>query len=690
MLYIKNLKDDSVECINHLLVRKNYAINVANEEYIREMKKKESVKEIKELNTEVNRDIQNKADAIKIVCSDNGDVEDETTSLKSFLKSKYGKKDLIENLCKKDTINQKIQKPSDSLNATNQTASKTLITSSDNNFKNVFTYDNITKRPIKTFKDSAIHEKVKEYLHINGINTINEFESYLWPSVLRGMHLLAISPYDVDSEVNFMMRTRKSKLITFVSPLLTLVLNVVERENEMKRKAAEQEQQGKSKPYAFKRKNGPLLLIVCPSCKNAQRIYELITDIMGNNNKTLNVILLLGGGNDDSYDVKLSNGCDVLICATPYCLLRMIGNNKTNLERLKYFVYDEASVVLDKYQKQVKALMDHYGQLLKVDSTQPIAQFILYSSVWSLNLKKFIDLYFLGEAVLIESKLEASHFGYVNQIVHEFSKRNDRKRKLLQLLEKYESSNIIVFVNDNKFSLYLYEFLKKIGFSPQLINEQTNYLTVDMISKDWCGQVSTNKLKQRILICVQSMLPTIDIKSANIVVHFDFPQRKLDFANRLWTMSDNFKLKESKTKKFHDICNVNNQNNAEIISETDSLPLDSHIFFTDTDSEFSEGLLSYLKRIGIHESTLPENLLKLAKQRRQMKEENSYKKPLCKYLKSFGKCMSSAPNCEYRHILDVNKDKLRLLCSEPALTLPNEGYVKVSIGEFNLTLFFFF
>ena len=545
---------------------------------------------------------------------------------------------------------------------------KSLKTNSSN--RNIF-INGHNIRPVRSLDESSIHEKLKDYFHINGYNTINEFESFLWPAILRGRHVLAISSSDIHSELNFTIKKRKSKLVTFFSPVLTLLIKLIERENELKMLNNSETE----KNYVFKRQNGPRLLIVCSSCKNAQKIYEFISKVMVNDKNLLRIILLQGGANDRTYDIKLSNGCDVLICATPYCLLRMLGNGNTNLERLELFTIDEANIVLEKYPIQMKALMGSYANLLKVEARQKIAQFILFSSTWSNKLKEFVSMYFMDETILFESKLEASYFGNVNHIVHEVKIANDKLSKLIDLIKMNANNSIIIFINDNACANLLNRYLKKKGYLASVIDDQTSQASINSITNEWLESAAS---KQLILICSQAILNFLDVRNASCVIHFDFPQTKKVFSERLWVMSDNFKLHKNKPNLLTDKSASGDFNNNKEWTE-----LQSHIFFTEFDEEFSEGLLKFLKRTGVDEIGLPKLLIQKANERIKEKEENCNNKPLCQLTKSYGECISPLQNCEYRHTLDETIDKLRLLSEEndeTKLFVPSEGHIKVCLS----------
>ena len=102
----------------------------------------------------------------------------------------------------------------------------------------------------------------------------------------------------------------------------------------------------------------------------------------------------------------------------------MIKYNRTNLGRLEHIVIDEAHLVLEKFPQQMRVLMSGYHDLFTVNEKQSIAQFILFTTIWSTKLKTFIDAYLLDRVIITTNKLEASHFGQTQQRVRP-QKRKD-------------------------------------------------------------------------------------------------------------------------------------------------------------------------------------------------------------------------------------------------------------------------
>ena len=179
----------------------------------------------------------------------------------------------------------------------------------------------------------------------------------------------------------------------------------------------------------------------------------------------------------------------------------------------------------------------------------------------------------------------------------------------------------------------------------------------------------------------QAMLNFLRIRNANCVIHYDFPTTKQVLAERLWTMNNNFKLNIKPSAKFLSKANDAAAGDAAGDIAKEWLELESHIFLTENDKNFAEGLLSFLTRIGIEQSTLPSLLVNMAAEKKKLKDEKRMLRPMCPYVKSFGQCMTPLPNsCEYRHLVDLNTDKFRRLSAiddTNELLLPKEGHVKV-------------
>lgn len=122
--------------------------------------------------------------------------------------------------------------------------------------------------PIINIDDKKIHPCVRDYLrNCIGLRQISEFVSYCWPVIFRGRHLFGMS-----NENSFF----EDIPLSYVCPLLSLLIEQSEKYTDHSKKF----ESGYIKNSISHVQNGPILLILCTSCKSALRIYEIIKEIL--------------------------------------------------------------------------------------------------------------------------------------------------------------------------------------------------------------------------------------------------------------------------------------------------------------------------------------------------------------------------------------------------------------------------
>ena len=424
-------------------------------------------------------------------------------------------------------------------------------------------------KPVLKYDENNFHSIVVDYIKKKNQIQISEFQSYCLASILNGRHLLAM--------------TNKNRItpITYIYPLISMTLKEIERlENSS---VAET---GYIKNSISRAQNGPILLIICSSCKDAQIIFETINDMLElilrykqflaksrlkkiDQNGNLRALIIDGGGHDYQYDVPLFNGCEILISSTPFSILRIIGNGKTNLERLKYVVFDEAHILVEKFPKQIKTLMSHYNNLLNVNDNQNIAQLMAFTSQWSPKLRKLVDDYFYDRVIIGENKLEGSYFGQTHHVLKDCLSMNQKINHLISFIQdisiyKYNVEDIesvfnkikhtIIFVEHAEIGSNLYDQLRKANFfNLNLIHKYTQHKDIEKIEKLWNQFDIKNLTNTRdskrtnvnlILIIQDEMLKHVNIDCAKLVIHFDLPRSKTVFSDRLWFMRRYFSARK--------------------------------------------------------------------------------------------------------------------------------------------------
>jgi len=402
----------------------------------------------------------------------------------------------------------------------------------------------------------------------------------------------------------------------------------------------------------------------------------------------------------------------------------MIGNGFTNIERLQYLVFDQANILVEKFPRQIKTLINRYHNSLKINDLQPIAQFILISTHWSNKLNIFLDSYMMSRVIITTNKLEASYFGRTQHVIYECEESSSAKLKnCLELLKTIsfvsdasQPKHTIIFTNKSESVIELGKVLINVyNYSNvNLIHRGVADLIIKKIEKMWNevdsktnSELKSHENKNLILIIEQHSVNYINIDNAKCILHYDFPKSKAALSERLWCMRKYFSVPKTlfdqpNTKKDDD-CESNCMStinlaeievesckenmNVHLVGDTELVKEDnqrilSFFLLTKKDKEYSEGFLNYLRRIGFDERKIPKMLIEMASERLVKREREKSNYPLCPYIKSFGECMSmNKSSCMYRHKPNSSADAIRLL--DENFPMPSEGYVNVKANFFN-------
>ena len=534
--------------------------------------------------------------------------------------------------------------------------------------------------PIQSTKEQRIHPSVRDFLSFQGILSVSNLNSYLWPCILHGMHCF------------FMPDESKSSPITFLAPLMSLLL---EKSTQQIKKKFESGFVKKSIAQS-QCENGPILLIVCASSENAQKIYEIIDQVIQmdsrlNGRDKIRALMIQGGGHENQYDVPLANGIDILIASTPFCLLKAIGEAKTNLERIRYLVFDQAYLLLEKFPLQIKTLMEVYTNLIEISDSPYRAQFILISHFWSTKLKKFIEKFLIKPAFIIGNKLEASFYGQTHHVLKDIESEGKNKGIYIkELIESNKNKNVLICANTFERTMKLYDYLfKKCNFQVDCVTHESRSPKIRLLEEKW------NKRQNQGLLMViqQQMLEQINLDKVKCVINYDFPLTKTAFALRLWTMRGYFMEKKEFTEVINEYTKNDESfkielNNDYHLVEKEPKRLCSYIMLSKSTSPFADSLFNFLTRIGYKKNDFPSGFVKMVEECRLEKDELKLNHLLCPYIKTFGSCMNPNPNsCKYRHRPNKKADKVEYLDKD--LKIPTQGYVKFKISFVKDTNHFF-
>ena len=206
---------------------------------------------------------------------------------------------------------------------------------------------------------------------------------------------------------------------------------------------------------------------------------------------TLKCLLVQGGGAEHQYDVPLANGCDILVSATPFCIVRLLGTGHTNLERLRHLCLDDAHTLVGQYGRQMRGLFRHYHNVLLLNERQAPAQIVALSAVWAPRLANMADDYMFEPVLVADNKLEASCMAGVRHVLTEARNVKCKYLKLAQLVQSISiggsgNKHTVIFVHGRLPVLHIHELLVNTGYyNVACVHEHSPYADIERTQRIW-------------------------------------------------------------------------------------------------------------------------------------------------------------------------------------------------------------
>ncbi|XP_071092344.1 putative ATP-dependent RNA helicase TDRD12 [Haliotis cracherodii] len=475
--------------------------------------------------------------------------------------------------------------------------------------------------PILDFTNLPFTERVKQAFLKKKFTSPMTIQAYCWPAVRRGRHVIGISPPGT------------GKTLAYLLLLLT--------------------QLSESKPYMpVPVGNGPYALILVPSWKKAQNVFDACTDHL-QGQKMPRVISIFAGGCEDSKVVPLINGCEVLV-ATPPCLQRMMEKKYTNLSRLCHLVLDDAEILTEVFKSEVKYIMKTYADVVRESTLKRDVprQRMVFASQWTKGIGSFIAAYIHQPLLVITSKMEAAVYGRVKQIVH-MCKYENRSYQLRSILEGIGTpgNKIILCSSVVEEVEMLYGMLTAQSMHTLVCHDDMSLLDRDDMYRQWHNLNSRDAAL--IMVMTDECVTDSNITDATHVIHYNLPKSKTRFGNRMACML-NFFYDFSKPQE-------------------SSVTPTSYIFVTDRNKMEVKSLASFLERSN---SEIPKAMSSYMAGM-QMGENEDEDKDLCRHIKAFGFCVN-INKCQYRHRILPVSDCPR---GRGFKDLPRTGEVKVRMNH---------
>lgn len=281
--------------------------------------------------------------------------------------------------------------------------------------------------------------------------------------------------------------------------------------------------------------NGPYALILAPTRELAQQIEE--EAIKFGKPLGLNVVTVIGGLSREEQGFKLRLGCQIVI-GTPGRLIDVLENRYLTLQQCTYVVMDEADRMIDMgFETDVKRILEYLPVTNQkpdnelAENTKDFAskdkyrQTVMFTATMRPEVERLARTYLRRPATVTIGSV-GKPTERVEQVVIMCSE-NEKRNKLLEILDRGIEPPIIIFVNQKKAVDILAKGLSKKGYNPCTLHGGKGQESRDL---------ALSQLKQGqkdILVATDVAGRGIDIKDVSLVVNYDMAKTIQDYTHRI-------------------------------------------------------------------------------------------------------------------------------------------------------------
>ena len=255
-------------------------------------------------------------------------------------------------------------------------------------------------------------------------------------------------------------------------------------------------------------------LILVPTRELAMQVYNVLVDI-SKHCPAMSGVVLVGGTPMGPQLRKLQKGPRVII-ATPGRLLDHLRRRSANLNKVSYFVLDEADRMFD---------MGFIGQLKQIAAQLPRErQNLLFSATFPPEVKKLAQSLLRNPFEISLQKVQAAPVE-IEQKVLEVS-HDKKNNEVLNTLNTTQGSTLI-FARTQHRADRLAKYLHNFGISVSLIHGGRTQGQRNRSIADFRSGVS------RVLVATDVASRGIDVPHVAYVLNYDVPQCPEDYIHRI-------------------------------------------------------------------------------------------------------------------------------------------------------------
>jgi len=284
---------------------------------------------------------------------------------------------------------------------------------------------------------------------------------------------------------------------------------------------------------------GPYAIIMAPTRELAQQIEEETIKFGGP--LGIRTVAVIGGLSREEQGFKLRLGCEIVI-ATPGRLIDVLENRYLVLSRCTYIVLDEADRMIDMgFEPDVQKILEHMpvtNQKPDDDTAEDITvlsanfksknkyrQTVMFTATMPPAVERLARTYLRRPAIVYIGAI-GRPVERTEQVVH-LMKENDKRNKLISILNSGIDPPILIFVNQKKGADVLARGLEKMGY---------NAVTLHGGKGQEQRELALSGLKagsKDILVATDVAGRGIDIKDVSLVINYDMAKSIEMYTHRI-------------------------------------------------------------------------------------------------------------------------------------------------------------
>ncbi|RNA38966.1 putative ATP-dependent RNA helicase DDX4 isoform X1 [Brachionus plicatilis] len=343
-------------------------------------------------------------------------------------------------------------------------------------------------KPIMSFDEAKFSELLLENINKTKYKIPTAVQKYSIPIILQRRDLMACA------------QTGSGKTAAFVLPILK---NILEDGIESSQLSGIQQ---------------PQALILSPTRELA---LQILHECKKFSHGSIIQTQILYGGVFFGYQMgNVEKGCNILV-ATPGRLLHVIESNKISLEKVKYFVLDEADRMLDMgFEKAVRDILEKG----KVKEKSNRCTF-MFSATFPDEIQRLAQDFLNDYLFLAVGQVGGANTD-VEQSVYKVTKF-EKRDKCIEILDQIGNERTMIFVEHKKEADVNAFFLIQKGYPATSIHGDRLQSQRESALREFKNG------SKNILVCTAVAARGLDIEKVNHVINFDMPSTIDEYVHRI-------------------------------------------------------------------------------------------------------------------------------------------------------------